>query len=203
MMPCSRIRSSTAPTSLFLAAAEWATNGAMGTAASSARRLNVCMVDSEQSPDSPDSVGVNRFAPMNEGFRRLANSTSHAMGSPVAFVMAVLIVLGWAITGPIFSFSDSWQLVINTGTTVVTFLMVFLIQATQNRDAKALHLKLDELIRSHHEARNIFADLENASEEELQAFQTEFQRLRKEGHGELAAAAAARERRLKRSTKQR
>jgi low affinity Fe/Cu permease len=134
---------------------------------------------------------------MNEGFRRLANSASHALGSPVAFAVAVLVVLAWGITGPLFNFSDSWQLFINTGTTVVTFLMVFLIQATQNRDAKAFHLKLDELIRSHREARNIFADLEDASEEELEAFQAEFQKLRNEGHGDLVAAVAARRRQLK------
>jgi low affinity Fe/Cu permease len=134
---------------------------------------------------------------MNEGFRRLANSASHALGSPVAFAVAVLVVLAWAITGPLFNFSDSWQLFINTGTTVVTFLMVFLIQATQNRDAKAFHLKLDELIRSHREARNIFADLEDASEEELEAFQAEFQKLRNEGQGDLVAAVAARRRQLK------
>jgi len=83
-------------------------------------------------------------------------------------------------SGPIFRFSDAWQLVINTGTTVVTFLMVFLIQSTQNRDAKAIHLKLDELIRCS-EARNVFADLENATEEELDQFEAEFQKLRKRG----------------------
>jgi low affinity Fe/Cu permease len=137
---------------------------------------------------------------MNEGFRRLANSASHALGSPVTFALAVLVVIGWAITGPLFNFSDSWQLFINTGTTVVTFLMVFLIQATQNRDAKALHLKLDELIRSHREARNIFADLENASEEELEAFQAEFRKLRHEGHSELAAAEFARQRHFKKKS---
>jgi low affinity Fe/Cu permease len=137
---------------------------------------------------------------MNEGFRRLANSASQAMGTPVTFAMAVLVVIAWAITGPLFNFSDSWQLVINTGTTVVTFLMVFLIQATQNRDAKAIHLKLDELIRSHGEARNIFADLEDASEEELQAFQAEFQKLRKQGHNQFAAAETARQRHFKKKT---
>jgi low affinity Fe/Cu permease len=128
---------------------------------------------------------------MSEGFRRFANNASHALGTPGAFVVAVTVVAGWAITGPLFHFSDSWQLIINTGTTVVTFLMVFLIQATQNRDAQALHLKLDELIRSHRPARNIFADLEDASEEELQAFQEEFQKLRSRGHRQGAAAEVA------------
>jgi len=133
---------------------------------------------------------------MEDGFRRFANTASRAMGTPVVFALAVLVVLIWGVTGPLFHFSDSWQLVINTGTTVVTFLMVFLIQATQNRDAKALHLKLDELIRSTRDARNTFADLENASEDELKEFQDEFRRLRDEGHSEEIAAIKARERRL-------
>ena len=94
---------------------------------------------------------------MDDGFRRFANTASRGLGTPFAFSIAALVVLAWAVTGPLFHFSDSWQLVINTGTTVVTFLMVFLIQATQNRDATALHLKLDELIRSTREARNTFA----------------------------------------------
>ncbi|HUM11236.1 MAG TPA: low affinity iron permease family protein [Myxococcaceae bacterium] len=133
---------------------------------------------------------------MEDGFRRFANSASRALGTPLAFSIAVLVVLVWAATGPLFHFSDSWQLVINTGTTVVTFLMVFLIQATQNRDATALHLKLDELIRSSREARNTFAALEEASEDELKGFQDEFKKLRSEGANEVAAAVTARERRL-------
>jgi low affinity Fe/Cu permease len=147
--------------------------------------------------DSPTAVIMRSLAPMKEGFRRFGNSASQAMGTPVAFALALLVIVVWAITGPLFDFSDSWQLVINTGTTVVTFLMVFLIQTTQNRDAKALHLKLDELIRSHREARNIFADLEEASEEELQAFQAEFQKLREQGHSQFAAAETARQRHFK------
>ncbi len=95
------------------------------------------------------------------------------------------------MTGPLFKFSNAWQLVINTGTTVVTFLMVFLIQSTQNRDARAIHLKLDELIRSS-KARNIFADLENATEEELIAFQQEFRKLRERGVQSGDAAETAR-----------
>jgi len=93
---------------------------------------------------------------------------------------AVLLVLVWLVTGPAFHFSNGWQLVINTGTTVVTFLMVFVIQTTQNRDARAIHLKLDELIRSS-KARDAFADLEDATEEELAAFQREFRKLRVKG----------------------
>ncbi|MGZ3444354.1 MAG: low affinity iron permease family protein, partial [Myxococcaceae bacterium] len=104
---------------------------------------------------------------MDDGFRRFANAASRGLGTPLAFALAVLVVVTWAVTGPLFHYSDSWQLVINTGTTVVTFLMVFLIQSTQNREATALHLKLDELIRSTREARNTFAALENAPDEEL------------------------------------
>ncbi len=88
-----------------------------------------------------------------ESFRRLAWSASNLFGSPYAFIAAVAIVVGWAVSGPLFNFSETWRLVINTATTVVTFLMVFLIQATQNRDAQALHLKLDELIRANQNAR--------------------------------------------------
>ncbi len=131
-----------------------------------------------------------------DGFRRFANAASRALGTPLAFALAVLVIVTWAVTGPLFHYSDSWQLVINTGTTVVTFLMVFLIQSTQNRDATALHLKLDELIRSTREARNTFASLENASEDELKGFQDEFQKLRSEGQSETVAAITASERRL-------
>jgi len=100
-------------------------------------------------------------------FTRFANQASCATGHPSAFVISALIVAIWAITGPIFKFSDTWQLVINTGTTIITFLMVFLIQNTQNRDSAAIHLKLDELIRSHKEARNSMLDLEHGDEEIL------------------------------------
>ena len=103
------------------------------------------------------------------------------MGSHWAFMIALAVVLAWGISGPLFHFSDSWQLVINTGTTIVTFLMVFLIQATQNRDGKAIQLKLDELIRAQRSARNVFASLENASERELQEFEDEFKTLRARG----------------------
>ncbi len=121
---------------------------------------------------------------MNETFRKFANKISAAVGTPWAFMLAVLIIIVWAITGPIFKFSDTWQLVINTGTTIVTFLMVFLIQNTQNRDAKAIHLKLDELIRSIESARNNMVDLEDLSDEELARLQEEFERFRKQHAGE-------------------
>jgi len=97
-------------------------------------------------------------------FTRFANHASQATGHPSAFVIAAVVVAVWAITGPLFKFSDTWQLVINTGTTIITFLMVFLIQNTQNRDSAAIHLKLDELIRSHKQAHNSLLDLEQGDE---------------------------------------
>jgi low affinity Fe/Cu permease len=114
---------------------------------------------------------------MNEFFRKFAHQTSELVGSAWAFISAVVVIVAWAVTGPAFGFSDTWQLVINTGTTIITFLMVFLIQNTQNRDAKAIHLKLDELIRSLKGARNGLINLEELSDEELKQLQQEFQRL--------------------------
>lgn len=113
----------------------------------------------------------------NDVFRRIASSTSHFVGSPWAFVGAASVVLVWAVTGPLFGFSDTWQLVINTGTTIVTFLMVFLIQNTQNRDSHALHLKLDELIRANRRARDQLIDLEKLTDDELDDLQQEFDRI--------------------------
>ncbi|MEK8090771.1 low affinity iron permease family protein [Thermithiobacillus plumbiphilus] len=115
---------------------------------------------------------------MNEIFRKFAHTTSERMGSPWAFVMAVSVIMVWAITGPVFHFSDTWQLIINTGTTIVTFLMVFLIQNTQNRDAVAVHLKLDELLRAMEGARTGLVDLEDMTDEELKCLRDEFSRLR-------------------------
>jgi low affinity Fe/Cu permease len=111
-------------------------------------------------------------------FSDLARWASHALGSGWAFWIACAVVLTWGVTGPLFGFSDAWQLVINTGTTIVTFLMVFLIQNTQNRDARAIHLKLDELIRSINAARNRLIDLENCTDEELDTVQREFHKLK-------------------------
>jgi low affinity Fe/Cu permease len=128
--------------------------------------------------------------PKTEWFRRFATAAASALGTHWAFLAAVLIVVVWAATGPLFHYGESWQLVINTGTTIITFLMVFLIQTTQNRDSRALHLKLDELIRSS-KARNVFADLEDATDEELNAFQREFAKLRQSGAGFDAAASRA------------
>ena len=117
------------------------------------------------------------MAAMQELFRKFAHRSSAAVGSPTAFLLGVLVVIVWAATGPVFAYSDTWQLFINTGTTVVTFLMVFLIQNTQNRDAKAMHLKLDELIRSVASARNRLVHLEDLSDDDLNALEKEFQRL--------------------------
>ena len=115
-----------------------------------------------------------------DGFNKFAHKTSVAVGSPWAFVLAIVTIVVWVVTGPLFGFSDTWQLVINTGTTIVTFLMVFLIQNTQNRDAHAMQLKLDELIRALKSARNSLIDLEEMSEDELTKLEEEFRKLRME-----------------------
>lgn len=114
---------------------------------------------------------------MNEVFRKFSHRASEIVGSPWAFLFAIIIIMIWVVSGPVFDFSDTWQLVINTGTTIITFLMVFLIQNTQNRDAKAMHLKLDELIRSNSRARNALIDLEDLNDEEVQTIQKSFQNL--------------------------
>ncbi len=111
---------------------------------------------------------------MFNAFRKFAHNVAHATGSPIAFVFAVIIILAWGITGPIFHYSDTWQLIINTGTTIITFLMVFLIQNTQNRDSQVVQLKLNELIRALASARNDLVDLEELSDEELNRLQEQF-----------------------------
>ena len=115
---------------------------------------------------------------MHEIFRRLAHRTAGAVGSAWAFIAATAVIVGWAASGPVFHFSDTWQLVINTGTTIVTFLMVFLIQNTQNRDAQVMHLKLDELIRAVKEARTWMVDMEEMSDAELLELKRQFQLLK-------------------------
>lgn len=122
---------------------------------------------------------------MNEVFRRFSHWASERLGSPWAFVVAMAVVVAWALMGPAAKYSATWQLVINTGTTIVTFLMVFIIQNTQNHDSRALHLKLDELIHAIESARNDLVDIENASEDEMLEHQREFQAVRTD-----AAAAA-------------
>lgn len=115
---------------------------------------------------------------MHEAFRKFARRTSSMAGTPWAFILSIFIIVVWVVTGPLFDFSDTWQLVINTGTTIITFLMVFLIQNTQNRDSHAIHLKLDELIKAVEGARNQLIDIEDSSEEKLSALESEYRTLR-------------------------
>ena len=115
---------------------------------------------------------------VRDSFRHFARTSSAVLGSAWAFIGAIFIIVVWGLTGPAFHFSDTWQLIINTGTTIVTFLMVFLIQNTQNRDAKAVHLKLDELIRAVQGARNQLVDLEKLSDDELKKLEEQFTRVR-------------------------
>ena len=110
-------------------------------------------------------------------FTRFANRASHATGRPMTFVLALAIVIVWGVTGPIFGFSDTWQLIINTGTTIVTFLMVFLIQNTQNRDSEAMHVKMDELIRALSGAHNALLDLEELDEKTLDTIRARYRKL--------------------------
>ena len=118
-------------------------------------------------------------------FSRFASWTAYTVGHPRSFAIAVLVILGWAVTGPVFGFSDTWQLVINTATTIVTFLMVFLIQNMQNRDARAIHLKLDELIRAIDPARNMLIDVEDMEDAELELLQKEFAKFRNQKIAEI------------------
>ncbi|HEU4678761.1 MAG TPA: low affinity iron permease family protein [Terrimicrobiaceae bacterium] len=118
-------------------------------------------------------------------FTRFAKWTSRAVGRPGAFAIATGALIIWAISGPLFGFSDTWQLIINTGTTIVTFLMVFLIQNTQNRDAEAIHVKLDELIRANKTAHNALLDLEDLEEEELDRIREGYEKLAAKARGEL------------------
>src|SRR3989344_9560766 len=116
---------------------------------------------------------------MHELFRKIAHKTAEAVGSARVFVLALTVVIVWALTGSIYDYSQDWQLVINSGSTIVTFLMVFLIQNTQNRDSKVMQLKLDELIRASRPARDRLVDLEDLSDTELQKLQNEFERIQK------------------------
>lgn len=111
-------------------------------------------------------------------FTEWARRIGELLGSPYAFAIACAMVLVWILSGPVFNYSDTWQLVINTGTTIVTFLMVFLLQNTQNHDARAIHLKLDEIIKSSTDARNRLIDLEHCTDEELDELQSQFEALR-------------------------
>jgi low affinity Fe/Cu permease len=114
---------------------------------------------------------------LREGFRQIAKFTSELMGSPGAFVVALLLIILWAASGHFFHYSDTWQLVINTATTIITFLMVFLIQSTQNRDSRAIHLKLAELIKSVRTARNSVIDIESLTDAQLKRLEDEYKKL--------------------------
>jgi low affinity Fe/Cu permease len=118
------------------------------------------------------------FCVVSDAFRVFARRSSSMLGSAWAFTAALLVIVIWLVTGPVFHFSNTWQLIINTATTIITFLMVFLIQNTQNRDAKAVHLKLDELIRAIKNARNELVDLEELSDDELQKLEQQFRNMR-------------------------
>lgn len=122
-------------------------------------------------------------------FTRFAKWTAHVTGRPAVFCIAVLTIVVWGVSGPFFGFSDTWQLVINTGTTIITFLMVFLIQNTQNRDSEAVHLKLDELIFAIKEAHNAYLDLEELTEEDLEKIRKRYLKLANEARAELRNAS--------------
>lgn len=131
-------------------------------------------------PLSHRNNGKTESATVGKEFQVLAAAVSAVVGSKWAFSAALLLIVGWAVTGPYFHYSDTWQLVVNTATTIVTFLMVFLIQNTQNRDARAIHLKLDEIIRSMRHAHNEMIDIEKLSDEELEVLSTHFEEVRAE-----------------------
>jgi low affinity Fe/Cu permease len=118
-------------------------------------------------------------------FTSISKWTCHAAGRPATFAVAVLVIMVWAVTGPVFHYSDTWQLVINTGTTIVTFLMVFLIQNTQNRDGAAMQIKLDELIRALQGAHNELVNLENMNDEELEKMKAHYTRLAERARAKL------------------
>lgn len=140
---------------------------------------------------NPSDAHKNRPRSVSTAFGRAAQWTSQQCGRPTTFVLACAIILVWGITGPVFQYSDTWQLIINTGTTIVTFLMVFLIQNTQNRDMSALHLKLDELIRVSQNARNKLLTLEDMTEEELERLKGSFARLAADTAGTALLREAA------------
>jgi low affinity Fe/Cu permease len=123
---------------------------------------------------------TEKRANLNTWFSALASRASQIVGSAWMFIAAILIILAWAVTGPMFHYSDTWQLIINTGTTIVTFLIVFLIQNTQNRDAKAIHLKLNELIHALSKAHDELIEVEKLSDEELKTLESYYDKVRKE-----------------------
>jgi low affinity Fe/Cu permease len=141
---------------------------------------------------------VAQTAAMDRFFTRVASVISALAGKPGAFVLSLLVVIVWAVTGPVFRFSDTWQLVINTGTTIVTFLMVFLIQNTQNRDAAAMQAKLDELIRANEKARGQFIGIEHLTDEQIEAIRDKIEKEVDGATGKAGTADDSIERLLKR-----
>lgn len=129
---------------------------------------------------------------MNDLFRRFARRTSELLGSSWCFFTAIVIILVWGLTGPYFKYSDAWQLVINTGTTIITFLMVFLIQNTQNRESRSIHLKLDELIKGVKGARNSMIDLDSLTDAQIRQLEEEYKRICKEASEAVEALQEAR-----------
>ncbi|MCL4397921.1 low affinity iron permease family protein [Patescibacteria group bacterium] len=127
---------------------------------------------------------------MNNFFHKLANNIANLAGSPWAFILAVVFILGWVVTGPIFGFSDTWQLIINTVTNIVALLMVFIIQNTQNRDSKAINLKLDELLKGVKGARTGMVDIEDVTDEELTRLEKEFSDMHQKYRDELSRRRA-------------
>jgi low affinity Fe/Cu permease len=136
-------------------------------------------VEMENHKQKEQTASGNFLAAVSNVFRVFARKSSVVLGSAWTFAAAIFIIVAWALTGPKFHYSDTWQLIINTGTTIVTFLMVFLIQNTQNRDAKSVHLKLDEIIRAVKGARNELMSLQESSDEDLEKLEKQFTRIRK------------------------
>lgn len=146
-------------------------------------RIKLCTIDS---PNLRKSCKLVYNLKVGEFFHKIAAKVSSVTGSPIAFIVAIAIIITWFIVGPSFNYSDTWQLIINTGTTIVTFLMVFLIQNTQNRDAKAMQIKLDELLKGVKGARTSLVDIEELSDEELEKLHNEFKDLHERYSNELA-----------------
>jgi len=145
-----------------------------------AAECNIMAMETQKEKLKEQEGSRDFFCVVSDAFRIFARRSSMVLGSAWAFASAILIIVVWGLTGPTFHYSDTWQLIINTGTTIVTFLMVFLIQNTQNRDAKAAHLKLDEIIRALKGARNELVDLEKLSDEDLTSLEKQFERVRKQ-----------------------
>ena len=144
--------------------------------------MGTCDVRVAMSPNGPP---MNNATKSRSWFSQFARKTARATGQPATFMIAFLVIVVWAITGPLFQYSDTWQLVINTGTTIVTFLMVFLIQNTQNRDSEAMHVKVDELIRSIEGAHNALLTLEDLDEDELDVIRAGYTKLAEEAREDL------------------